>query len=1034
MTSIDRTAYPRLKRNFTTQELKKIYTVTVEEKSLAKKSTKTEINRLIFLLLLKTFQRLGYFINLKKIPESIINYLALSLGLPLKLKLSISEATLYKYHGIIRDYLKVKSYSKEGNRLMLESVYKITQIKDNPADLINVAIEELIHHRYELPAFSTINRSVIKIRNLVNNGFFKQINSQLNEDIIEILDNLLVVDEITLRSEYNRLKELPKRPSLSHLKALLKQLNWLQSLVKVEEILKDIPPQKLEHWALEAKALNVAEIKEFNSPKRYTLILALINYSLKQTKDNLANMFLKRISTIHKRGKAELERLHLLQREKTENLVFAFTDVLRFLKEEDINANDDVKIESNNQLKNPPKSESNNNNKSSSNQVQNIQKLLSSPENIDNLPLTINDIIKIIQDYGTIEQLLEDCEDVSSYSGNNYLPLLWKFYRSHRSTLFGIIKSLQLESTTADNSLISAINYLLTIENSRKEWIESSLDLSFISELWQRTILTIHNNQNVYIRRHFEVCIFSYLASELKSGDIAIKGSGEFADYRQQLLSWEECEPMVTEYCAELGFANNSKDFVEDLKIWLELTATEVDQGYPSNGMVVINENGEPILKKLVGKGQTSSALVLENMIKSKMPERNLIDILYHVNCWLNWTRYFSPLSGSDAKIENKQQRYLLTTFAYGCNLGATQGAKHFRGLVTPKMLSFIHRRHISLNHLNSALEDVINSYHKLTLPKLWGDSKIAAVDGTKFDLYENNLFAEYHIRYGGYGGIAYHHVSDHYIALFSHFIPCGVWEAIYIIEGLLKNKSDIQPDTIHGDTQAQSTPVFALSYLLGIKLMPRIRNWKDLKFFRPSKDTKYKHIDSLFKDTINWQLIQTHYQDLLRVVLSIKAGKISSSMLLRKLGNYSRKNRLYQAFRELGRVVRTVFLLQYISSVELRHQILNATNKVEAYHGFAKWLFFGGEGIIATNEPETQEKMIKYNQLIANLVIFHNVVDLTGVLKQLRKEGYPLNRADVASLSPYLTAHIKRFGDYWVDWEQIPDALDFHYELVFND
>ena len=349
-------------------------------------------------------------------------------------------------------------------------------------------------------------------------------------------------------------------------------------------------------------------------------------------------------------------------------------------------------------------------------------------------------------------------------------------------------------------------------------------------------------------------------------------------------------------------------------------------------------------------------------------------------------------------------------------------------------MLSFIHRRHISLNHLNSALEDVINSYHKLTLPKLWGDSKIAAVDGTKFDLYENNLFAEYHIRYGGYGGIAYHHVSDHYIALFSHFIPCGVWEAIYIIEGLLKNKSDIQPDTIHGDTQAQSTPVFALSYLLGIKLMPRIRNWKDLKFFRPYKDTKYKHIDSLFKDSINWKLIATHYQDLLRVVLSIKAGKISSSMLLRKLGNYSRKNRLYQAFRELGRVVRTVFLLQYISSKKLRHQILNATNKVEAYNGFSKWLFFGGEGIIASNEPETQEKMIKYNQLIANAVIFHNVIDLTQILKQLRQEGYSFNREDVASLSPYLTRHIKRFGDYWVDWEQIPDALDFHYELVFND
>jgi len=94
---------------------------------------------------------------------------------------------------------------------------------------------------------------------------------------------------------------------------------------------------------------------------------------------------------------------------------------------------------------------------------------------------------------------------------------------------------------------------------------------------------------------------------------------------------------------------------------------------------------------------------------------------------------------------------------------------------------------------------------------------------------------------------------------LFSHFIPCGVWEAIYILEGLLKNTSDVQPTTIHGDTQAQSTPVFGLAHLLGIKLMPRIRNWKDLRFFRPSKDAQYRHIDNLFSDTIDWDLLETH-------------------------------------------------------------------------------------------------------------------------------------------------------------------------------
>jgi len=105
---------------------------------------------------------------------------------------------------------------------------------------------------------------------------------------------------------------------------------------------------------------------------------------------------------------------------------------------------------------------------------------------------------------------------------------------------------------------------------------------------------------------------------------------------------------------------------------------------------------------------------------------------------------------------------------------------------------------------------------------------------GQSMNTCVENLLSEYHIRYGGYGGIAYHHIADSYVALFSHFIPCGTWEAVYIIEGLLKNFSDIQPDTIHGDTQGQSTPVFALSYLLGIKLMHRRTQLERFEFLSP--------------------------------------------------------------------------------------------------------------------------------------------------------------------------------------------------------
>ena len=201
--------------------------------------------------------------------------------------------------------------------------------------------------------------------------------------------------------------------------------------------------------------------------------------------------------------------------------------------------------------------------------------------------------------------------------------------------------------------------------------------------------------------------------------------------------------------------------------------------------------------------------------------------------------------------------------------------------------------------------------------------------------------------------------------------------------------------------------------HLFGIELMPRIRHWKDLKFYRPSKETVYRHIDTLFKETIDWDLLETHWPDLMQVALSIRAGKLQPSILLRKLGHESRKNRLYQAFRELGRVIRTIFLLRYISDIPLREQITKTTNIAERYNQFCEWIRFAAGGLMAENDPEEQQKLVRYTDIIANALMLQNVADLTEALEQLKQRGYPVQSEDVAHLSVYMTEHLQRFGDY---------------------
>jgi TnpA family transposase len=494
----------------------------------------------------------------------------------------------------------------------------------------------------------------------------------------------------------------------------------------------------------------------------------------------------------------------------------------------------------------------------------------------------------------------------------------------------------------------------------------SELDLSFVPDKWWPLVTGQRKRSgpiNRVDRRYFELCVLSQVMVELKSGDLYIPDSDQYSDYRRELISEDEFRRGILLYGEQAGIAVAGPAFIKRLRDQLTANAQVADDGFEENEYLQI-EHGEPVLKRLRRKSEPAGLRKLEQHLTERMEVVDIIDALSDTEHWLNWTRHFSPISGYDAKLENARERYLITTFCYGCNLGPMQTARSIKGL-DRRQVSFINQRHITEEKLNEAITTVINGYAKLPLQRFWGSGKSASADGMKWDLYPQSLMSEYHIRYGGYGGIGYYMVADSYIALFSRFSTCGAWEGHYILDFIEENKSDVQPDTIHADTQGQSTAIFGLAYLLGIQLMPRIRNWKDLHLYRPSMEDRYQHLDTLFTGAIEWSLIETMLPDMLRVAMSIKAGTIRPSTILRRLATYSRKNKLYFAFRELGRVVRTIFLLQYISNLDLRRMIQSATNKSEAFNKFVQFVCFGGDGVIAESVRDEQRKFIKYNSMI---------------------------------------------------------------------
>jgi TnpA family transposase len=989
MSSIEKTAYPRFpkRKKIKPDELNRSYSLQPDEMNMVNLAANKDKLRLNLAIQLKTFQRLGYFIDMDDIPSEIIVHIRQSLKYHHRLSHGYENPrTLYRHRQKIREFLKVKRWGYEdidgrkihhGLKLAIQYAYDTSISMNNIPDIISAVTEKLVHACYELPSFYRLSRLVRHTRHTVNNKIFNETMKKIMaSNQIEMFEKLLILQDGKKRTLFDKIKNQPKRPSIDRFHDYLDHFNWLMSFGKVMHFLVGIAKVKIEQFAEEANQLTADDLSDCSEAKRYTLIASLIYRSQANAKDALAVMLCRLISIAHKQSKKELGVKLNNSKDDTCNIVELFKSIMQ------------------------------------------------DGESIEQPAEFAKAFYQKIEDGGGFSQLTNKCDDILASHGNEYRIYLTDMIQKRRSLLFKILKALQLNSPTQDDKLILAMQYLLDHENRRAEFITEDIDLSFITAFWKKQIMGGKGKAQIK-RRALESCVFDYVSKGLNSGDLYAKGARNYEDYRAELMPWEDCQEHLETFCDEVGIANNPKDMMGHLKKTLTDKAQYVDQNYFNIPDFVINEDGRPVLKKYEPKSKSEHAEKIENLIRSRMPERSLLDILTNGHHHTAWAVEFGPISGTEGKLENAIEKYILTNFCYGTSLGPTQTAKHVRFEIEPRTLSRINKKHFSLRSLNKAITRVIDCLNQFPLLRAWGTGQRVAVDGTLEDIHDDNMVAENHIRYGRKGGIAYRHISDTYIALFSTFIQCGVWEAIHIIDGLLKNASEVQPNIVHSDTQGQSLPVFAFAYLLGIQLMPRIRNWKDLNLYRVDKKTRYTNIDSMFCEAeIDWNLLETHWQDLMQVIISVKLGKVSSSFILSKLNSYNNQNRLYKAFQELGKVIRTTFLLDYVSNKDLRQTITATTNKVESYHTLEDWIRFGSRFLVASNDPDEMEKAVKHTDLIANCIMLQNVIDITDICHALIQEGYTITEEDLSHMSPYITEQIKRFGEYVLDLARCPANL----------
>lgn len=528
-------------------------------------TAREDAHRLHLLIWLKSFQRLGYFPVLADVPVAVVVHLRTSLNLPATVQPGYDQPRmLYRHQEAVRAHQGVQPFGPAARQAAVAIVGQAAAVMDNPADLINVALEELVRLRYELPAFSTLDRLVAHERTRINTALQAAVLDRLTAEEIAVLQSLLDEKASSGHTPFQRIKDPPERATLKHLREWQAKLTWLLTLGETDRLLTAVPPAKVAHFAAEATALDASDLGDVAPAKRYTLLLCLIHRARIGVRDELATMLIKRMSSIQRAAQEDLVRLresHLATTLKVVSTLEAVLDTLDdapAAEDEDL-ADEPLETERPPARKRatppvlpdpaaPPSATAADAPPGDADPAGASAEVVA-PTDAERM----QQLRELFAARGGLAELRKDCATVASYNSQNHLPLLWPCFQSHRAVLFAILRTLTIQSTTQDQALCKALAFILAHQHKRGAWLPRTIDLSFASEAWLRLVLVRRRvrkrRKTQIVRRQLEVCVFTYLAHELKTGDLCVVGSEQYADYRTHLLPWSECAPQVADYC-----------------------------------------------------------------------------------------------------------------------------------------------------------------------------------------------------------------------------------------------------------------------------------------------------------------------------------------------------------------------------------------------------------------------------------------------------------------------------------------------------
>ena len=854
----------------------------------------------------------------------------------------------------------------------------------NEQHLTEIVYQRLRELKIEPPTGERVERLIRSALHSCEQNFCATTSAQISPETQAKIDGILNTDKALEEQspqsqtfDFNHLKTDPGRVGLE---SLLKEIDKLETIRKLElpsNLFNDISPKIIHHYRQRASAEPPRELRRHPEQIRYTLVAAFCWQRSQEITDSLVELLIQIVHRIGIRAERKVDKELIADFKRVSgknNILFRMATA---------------------SLEHPEKS--------------------------------VQDVIYPVVSPSTLKNLVKEFKSSGpTYRERVYTVMRASYLHHYRRMVPQILEALEFRSNNElYQPVIKALELIKKYTDSSQHYYSSEDEVfvdGVLKNSWREIVVEVDSSGVEKINRvNYEISVLQALREQLRSKEIWVIGAKRYGNPESDLPKDFEVQRQV--YYQALGQPTDAEAFIHNLQQKMTRALEQLDAKIPQNQRVKIltREKGWISVSPVEPQAEPLNLQRLKGELISRWPMTSLLDVLKETDLRVGFTEQFHSVASRES-LDRKilQRRLLLCLFGLGTNTGLKRISCGGTGENYPDLL-YVKRRYIHKENLRNAIAQVVNAIFQVRVPQIWGEGTTAcASDSKKFGSWDQNLMTEWHIRYGGRGVMIYWHVEKKSACIYSQLKTCSSSEVAAMIEGLLRHCTDMKIEKNYVDSHGQSEVAFAFCHLLGFQLLPRLKRIHKQKLYRPvaGLGNAYPNLQPVLTRPINWELIRNQYDQMIKYATALRLGTAETEVILKRFTRSNIIHPTYQALAELGKVIKTIFLCEYLGKEELRQEIHEGLNVVEQWNSANSFIFYGKNSEIATNRLEDQEIAVLSLHLLQICLVYINTLMMQQILSE--KDWLQLmEKEDWRGLTPLTWSHINPYGTFRLDLDE---------------